>query len=901
MDNKNYPEGFKLQWQKNLPFLLVLFFQACFLIILGFYGFKKFKPGRVKIRANQTAEVTVNVAEEGGVIKPELLGANFFYFVFLFGRDDKKSDRQFLLEKRAETVQKAGLKIIRFPCGCQADLYFWKKPKPTWEGKPGISVAQAVEWARQNGAEISYVVNMQGTFPHLVCGKPIEEYGDHGWRGTLNEMKALVEYANAPNDGRSFWALVRASTRENCPLENEEVKHLCIGRQEPLGIKYFQLSNEPWSSQTKKGNEMSLEEYRQHAFNYGLVAKTYAQEIKRIDSNAQVFVAARTAWSEAKARKWQEGLEESGVLAVVDGVFDHIYNFKTGGLGQSVVFVEVNFKKRLELLKELYPDKKIFFSEWNLGCWENVVHPVLTTTEHALYTANVLRLLAEKNVDLSGFYPLHSVAVDGEGGLLVGHGFKNDNDFFFNAPIFAFSLFKHLVGKRVVVSRVQGPTFDYTGAPEYCNEFQACAPNTNNVPYLYSLAATNEDKSKLWLLLINNHPTQAVDASIEIANLARSLSPEVRGFQLVASSITTRNTSQTPDNITVLPFTATLDWLGLNQFRLKDFSPHSILLLEFVEGELPPQRICALVEPSKLDQSGGKTYTRQQIGWGWGVGNPLQFSPYTWGKLDKVELYVSGSGKIQVKVIEAGGQDLTEIVEQQVRRSGWLSFDFTQEPELKLGRNYVITFRAKWGTIYVHRGNNWAWAYKVYIKPCRGGEIPTQIPVTSPSPTPSWSSPTPSLIPSLTPTPTPTPTSTPSPTPNQDACDQVGPSALNQAHYETYRAQAIGWGWGVGEPLNFTPSQRGKLDKIKLFVSWKKSSKMTVRVVDQAGQTLAEKSINLRNTNSGTWLTFGFDSEPLLQPGSNYIITFRENWGDVYVHRGNYWKWAYQAYLKPCL
>jgi len=132
----------------------------------------------------------------------------------------------------------------------------------------------------------------------------------------------------------------------------------------------------------------------------------------------------------------------------------------------------------------------------------------------------------------------------------------------------------------------------------------------------------------------------------------------------------------------------------------------------------PSSGSCSVVGNSVLDQEQVKNWISNQITTNWGYGGPLIFTPNNLGKADRIELYASGNGEIEAKIIDENNNNLTEIVRKKVSSKGWLSFDFTTGPILTPKVNYQITFRAVSGTVYLWRGNYWAWAYRLYLKPC---------------------------------------------------------------------------------------------------------------------------------------------------------------------------------------
>lgn len=289
---------------------------------------------------------------------------------------------------------------------------------------------------------------------------------------------------------------------------------------------------------------------------------------------------------------------------------------------------------------------------------------------------------------------------------------------------------------------------------------------------------------------------------------------------------------------------------------------------------------------SNIGNQSLSVYTKNVINYSWGYGSPVYFEPAFKGKVDKVEMYAMGNGVLEIKILDPNGLQIGETAQVNINTSTprWFTLDFTTEgiinPTNDPNKRHTLTFRAKTGTITLYRGNSWAWAYKLWLRPCTGEALPTNTPT-----------PTVSVV--STPTPTPTPVG---------SCTQFGTSYKDQSWNETYTAQAIATSWWFGDnELRFSPSQKGKVDKVKLFVSWTTSSAVRVKITDLNHNSLTdEKVIYLTGTSSGAWKEFDFATEPLINMGTNYIITFREDSGDAYVHRGSYWKWAYEEWLKPC-
>lgn len=122
-----------------------------------------------------------------------------------------------------------------------------------------------------------------------------------------------------------------------------------------------------------------------------------------------------------------------------------------------------------------------------------------------------------------------------------------------------------------------------------------------------------------------------------------------------------------------------------------------------------------------LDQSRTVTYTPQKISGIWQ--NIFTFSPTKAGKLDKVELCVSGQGTLNLQ-LNTGDKSATITVNYQDPKNAslcrWFSFNFSNKPSLNPAINYSFTFTAT-GNLNVHRGTisgggwNNAWARKIWL------------------------------------------------------------------------------------------------------------------------------------------------------------------------------------------
>lgn len=153
--------------------------------------------------------------------------------------------------------------------------------------------------------------------------------------------------------------------------------------------------------------------------------------------------------------------------------------------------------------------------------------------------------------------------------------------------------------------------------------------------------------------------------------------------------------------------------------------------------------------------------------------------------------------------------------------------------------------------------------------------------------------------PTVTPTSTPTPTLTPTPTsPPAGSCTSLGASFKDRYFAYTAAAQPLEWSW-TNQPV-FSPSVKGKVEKIKLYLSWTKNSQIKVKIISPDGQSSEIISTYLSGSSGLTTKEFYFSNLPLVEPSKTYTIAIQEAYGDIYIYRSG-GTLTFEEWLKPCL
>jgi alpha-N-arabinofuranosidase len=151
-------------------------------------------------------------------------------------------------------ARNAGMSFARYPGGCGAHLFDWKKTVGPLESRPDQQFGLP-EFMR-------LCADIRAT-PLIT----VAEY-----HGTAGDAADLVEYLNAPNDGKHPWAALRASD----------------GHPAPWGAVWFEYGNESEHGDHKNAR-MSPEEY---AVNY----IAYRNAMRRIDPRIKLGAVIATGF-----------------------------------------------------------------------------------------------------------------------------------------------------------------------------------------------------------------------------------------------------------------------------------------------------------------------------------------------------------------------------------------------------------------------------------------------------------------------------------------------------------------------------------------------------------------------------------------------------------------------------
>ena len=369
-----------------------------------------------------------------------------------------------------------GIRILRYPGGEMVHSFRWQDAVGPVEGRPDyqFGIDELVTYCRAINAEVLMNVS------EVKCSPA--------------EAANLVEYCNAPADGRHPWADKRA----------------LWGHKEPYGIKYFELGNETYSLKKLYTAE-----------SYARWAVDCIKRMRAVDSSIKIsaLLGPDEEWSKT-------------VLSIVkddiDFVVDHHYPIGFWEEGSSVAeqtdmvvraclaasdYYEKRWlEKRRALIKEITGrDIPLEITEYNVGCAQNKPVPYRFSFAGALFCGDYIRVMLkpENNVKCANYW----LFINEYWGMLRSNA--SQSDLVADKPtawkkmpaFYVFQLWNQHFGKTLVASTADAPLVSFEGGTDI--------PVMKH-PSLSTCASLSADKRKLYLIVFNKHSLNDITTTIKI-------------------------------------------------------------------------------------------------------------------------------------------------------------------------------------------------------------------------------------------------------------------------------------------------------------------------------------------------------------------------------------------------
>lgn len=407
--------------------------------------------------------------------------------------------------------------LVRWPGGCFADEYHWRDGIGARNKRP---VKVNTHWggvAEDNAVgthEFFDLVEILGTEAYIN--------GNLG-SGTPQEMAEWLEYMTS--DTKSSLAELR---RKN-------------GRKAPYKVAYFGIGNEAWGC----GGNMKPEYYANLYNHYATFLKTPP------DARPKMIASGGndndTRWTEVLSKEAARG---------TDGISFHYYTLPTGvwekkgaatGFPESEWFstmqqtlrMDQHIKQNVAILDKNDPEKKIGFyvDEW--GTWYDVEPG---TNPGFLFQRNTLRDAVVAALNFNIFHA-HAERVRMTNIAQMVNVLQ---------AMIITDKEKMLLTPTYHAYKMYIPFQDATSLPVAVDNDVAYSSNGKGVPGISATAARAKD-GKVYIALVNTHPTRASDVTLNVAGLTVG---GVAGQVLTADAMDAHNTFEKPQAIKPAPFSA---------------------------------------------------------------------------------------------------------------------------------------------------------------------------------------------------------------------------------------------------------------------------------------------------------------------------------------------------------
>jgi alpha-L-arabinofuranosidase len=461
------------------------------------------------------------------------------YGGYWVGEDSEIQNTEGIRNDVVNALREMGIPNLRWPGGCFADEYHWmdgigpREKRPTminthWGGVTednSFGTHEFLELCRQLDAEP--VIN-----------------GNLG-SGTVQEMSQWVEYLNS--DNISPMTELRKSN----------------GREEPWGVKYWNLGNENWGC----GGNMTAEYYANEMRRYSTYTKNYGDN--RLYRIACGPSDSDYHWMETLMKNGNPGRSFQGVSLHYYTIthdwskkgsatkFDESEYFQTMS---KTLFMDELLRKHINIMDRYDPQNRVglIVDEW--GVWHDVEPG---TNPGFLYQQNTMRdaLVAAVNLDLFNKY-CHRVKMANIAqtvNVLQAMILTQGPEIVKTPSFYVFKMYKVHHDATMLPASVQ--------SEEYVH-------GNNKIPAV-SASASRADNGKIHLTLSNLNPGKSASVSCELRGMEKvSIG---KGELLTAKQINAYNDFGKKEEVFTVPF---------NDAKVKgnmlsiNLPPNSVVVLE---------------------------------------------------------------------------------------------------------------------------------------------------------------------------------------------------------------------------------------------------------------------------------------------------------------------------------
>lgn len=412
--------------------------------------------------------------------------------------------------------------FIRWPGGNVAQDYHWewgigpRDERPVWinmswddDPEPAdFGTIEYLQFCRLVGAEPNIVVNVEGAGVTVVEAAQIRAAGgdirSESRPASAEEAANWVEYVNG--DPSSRYGALRA--RDGYP--------------EPFRVIYWEIGNEIWGDWVRGHSDAST---------YAANARRYIRQIKAVDPSIKIIAVGDESpdWNRVV-------LEEIG--GEIDMLSIHHYRPKEddpkgyAALMARPLWYEELYGRVRNMIEEIVPNREIgvALNEWNTTFGVPRQH----TMESAIYGARLMNAF-ERQGDLIRMSAVSDLVNGWPGGIIQA----SRHDVFTSATYSVIEAYNRNRGNWRLATAVDCDVVLDTGDAEL----------GSSVPALDVTASSDDAGTELYLKAVNTSATQAIRATVEIANAAGDLDNVASVTTITAPTLEDANSFSEPNKI----------------------------------------------------------------------------------------------------------------------------------------------------------------------------------------------------------------------------------------------------------------------------------------------------------------------------------------------------------------
>ncbi|MGC8667291.1 MAG: alpha-L-arabinofuranosidase C-terminal domain-containing protein [Chthonomonadales bacterium] len=390
-----------------------------------------------------TASIVVHVTHPTGKVNPWIFGTNLIAYQHHGPRVSNEGDgvwdpiRRRSVPQMTELEKRAGVTVARWPGGCEAHTFEWKKTVGPLAKRPNQQwgLPEFLQHCKDIGAE------------------PLITVSDY--TGTAQDAADLVEYLNAPNDGRHPWAALRASDGHNRPWH---VTWFEYGNESEHGLHYTQ-------GDFGKYRKFTPQEY---AYNY----LAYRKAMRAVDPHIRLGAVLATGFPDLNV--WAKPVLQI-IGPALDFAIHHCYKVgyyaNDGNPDASTLFrialtapdqIQDFYNHFNRLIREATgrPDTPVAVTEYNGHFVQERPVPYRHTLGNALLNAEMIRvfLQPQNHITMACFWEFPNEYW----GAVKGYAL-NGEPLVRRPQYYPFELYHEHFGKELVACDVDCPTYESPG------------------------------------------------------------------------------------------------------------------------------------------------------------------------------------------------------------------------------------------------------------------------------------------------------------------------------------------------------------------------------------------------------------------------------------------------------